>query len=605
MSTPHDPKLPLRLAFSHKEKAEVAIRQCDRSLKDGGIDRDHHTKLRAQYERELQLAKRTVERLIGIERARLETLEAQRRAALEEQLHLGERVNAGKLSAQDANTANRRLMQRLSELNAQIDISSNRVDTHTSEQVGGFIDLPFSEYVTAEVRSMDIGPRIAHDGEVRMRDWYLTGAFAVLAAAAVFLPWFDLSGTVSSLARPDNAVMAIASQSGISGALARFAWILYALLPFFGVLITAGRKVRLFGWGYLSLGLVMLALAAYPSLAVGVRGAAAASVVGLATAFRIGAVLYCASATGFIVLGAFRVSPPGDSLRHATSVSLALLGALAVVGLLAAFALIGVQSTAQVSFNAVLDEATRDRVSFAVNNEGRDPIACYFPLPADLSALSSSASDSHTFGMHVSVRERDRETFSAVQVSPQVWRFTQGPLPANGEMLVNPGTPLRGTLDLRQLTSLGVEPAVVRLQLLSVDGSLVNETEVALGERYLSTPGKIRDPLIIAPPPPRPTSSAGQKPEGNPAPATTTAAPAPSTYVEYVGAIGAQGVFRVHAQDGSGYEEVKTGEGGSISGGWSVETFTRQPSGVVFVHKQSGARVQAARGVVAELKAAG
>ncbi|MCC6156052.1 MAG: hypothetical protein IT367_19960, partial [Candidatus Hydrogenedentes bacterium] len=137
MPTPHDPKLPLRLAFSHKEKVEVAIRQCDRSLQDGGIDRDHHTKLRAQYERELQLAKRTIERLIGIERARLETLEAQRRAALEEQLHLGERVSAGKLSAQDANTANRRLTHRLAELNAQIEICRNRVETHTSEQVGG------------------------------------------------------------------------------------------------------------------------------------------------------------------------------------------------------------------------------------------------------------------------------------------------------------------------------------------------------------------------------------------------------------------------------------------------------------------------------------
>src|SRR5690606_18697567 len=114
--------------------------------------------------------------------------------------------------------------------------------------------------------------------------------------------------------------------------------VLYAVLPFAGVLMTAGRRLRLFGWAYLALGLVMLALAAYPSLAVGARGAAVVNIIGLASAFRLGAVLYCASALGFLVLGAFRASPAGDSLRHAAAVSLALLGALAAVGLLAAFA---------------------------------------------------------------------------------------------------------------------------------------------------------------------------------------------------------------------------------------------------------------------------
>ncbi|MCC6797394.1 MAG: hypothetical protein IT366_19930 [Candidatus Hydrogenedentes bacterium] len=603
MPTPHDPKLPLRLAFSHKEKAEVAIRQCDRSLQSGGIDRDHHTKLRVQYDRELQVAKRTIERLLGIERARLETLETQRRASLEEQLHLGERVSAGKLSAQNANTANRRLTQRLAELNAQIEICRGRAETHTSEQVGGFIDLPFSEYATAEARSLNISPRVSLNGNVRMRDWYLTGAFAVIAAVSVFLPWFDTAGAISSLARPDSAVVSIAVQSGISAPLSQLAWILYAVLPFAGVLMTAGRKVWLLGWGYLTLGLLMLALAAYPSLAVGARDAAAPSIVGLASAFRMGAALYCASALGFLVLGAFRVSPAGDSLRHATTVSLALLGALAGVGLLAAFALIGVQGTAQVTFSAVLDESTRDRVAFEVNNEGRDPISCYFPLPADLSGLKSSAIESHTFGMHVSVRERNREAFSAVQVSPQVWRFTQGPLPSSGEMLVNPGTALKGTLDLRQLSSLGVEAASVRLQLLALDGALVNETEVELGERYLSTPGKIRDPLIIAPPPPRPVSGGEPTPQEASTPAASTLPQVESAFVEYVGAIGAQGVFRVYAKGGGSFTEVKAAVEGTVLTGWSVESFSRQPSGAVLLHKESGARVQVARGVVSELTA--
>ncbi|MCC6152556.1 MAG: hypothetical protein IT367_02300, partial [Candidatus Hydrogenedentes bacterium] len=507
------------------------------------------------------------------------------------------------LSAQDANTANRRLTHRLAELNAQIEICRNRVETHTSEQVGGFIDLPFSEYVTAEIRSLDVAPMKAPGGEVRMRDWYLTGAFAVIAAVAIFLPWFDTVGVISSLARPDNAVIAIAAQSGISTSLAQFAWVLYAVLPFAGVLMTAGRRLRLFGWAYLALGLVMLALAAYPSLAVGARGAAVVNIIGLASAFRLGAVLYCASALGFLVLGAFRVSPAGDSLRHAAAVSLALLGALAAVGLLAAFALIGVQGAAQVTFSAVLDDSTRDRVAFAINNEGRNPISCFFPLPADLSGLNSSASESHTFGMHVSVRERNRESFSAVQVSPQVWRFTQGPLPASGEILVNPGTTLKGTLDLRQLTSLGVDPASVRLQVLALDGSLVNETEVELGERYLSAPGRIRDPLIIAPPPPRPASSGEQINEAANAPTAHSVSPVESSFVEYVGAIGTQGVFRVYAKDGSSFTEVKAEEGGVVSAGWSVESFTRQPSGAVLVHKESGGRVQVARGVVSELTA--
>ena len=188
MQTPHDTKLLLRLAYSHREKAEVAIRQCDRSVQEGGVDREHHVKLRASYERELQLAQRTIQRLLGVERARMETLEAQRRAALEEQLHLSERVTARRLTPQAANDANRRLSQRIADLDLQIDVSRSRVESRTSEELGGFIDLSFSEYLSAETRSMQTAARAGSPCPLPIPDWYYTVVLSVAPAVPLSFP---------------------------------------------------------------------------------------------------------------------------------------------------------------------------------------------------------------------------------------------------------------------------------------------------------------------------------------------------------------------------------------------------------------------------------
>lgn len=601
MPAPIDPKLPLRLAYSHREKAEVAIRQCDRSLQDGGVDTEHHTKLRAVYERELHQAQRTIDRLLGIEKARMESLEAQRRAALEEQLHLPERVTAGKISARDANDANRRLTQRLTELDAQIAVCRSRMESRTSEELGGFIDLSFSEYAAEEVRPIDAARQDATRDRSSLRDWYITSIVALIAAIAVFLPWFGKDGVTSSLITADGALVQLAAQAGLHAGIARFVWVPFAVTPFLGVLMTAGRNVKMFGWGFLLLGLVMLACAAFPGLVLGAGASESASIFYLLSSFRVGALLYCASAVGLIVLGAFRVSPPGDSLRHAIAVSLALLGAFGAIGLLAAVALLGVQGLAKVEFSATLDTTTNDRIVFSIANGGRDPVACFFPLPPDARSVTSLTNPSHTFGVHVGVRERGRDVFSTLPPSSRVWSFAQGPLPEDMQVLVNAGSVLKGNLDLRQLSAVGVDPVAVRIELVALDGSLIEQSEVVLDERYLSAPGPIRDPLIITPPPARPGPSA----PGAAADATPSA-PAEGRQqglnVEFVGAVAGRAIIRVYSPDGSTYEEAVAGPGELVAGEWTVESLVRQPSSVNMKHVDTGAAVQVIRGNIVRIE---
>ncbi|NUM53054.1 MAG: hypothetical protein HUU46_05370 [Candidatus Hydrogenedentes bacterium] len=566
------------------------------------MDTEHHAKLRAVYERELQSAQRTIQRLLGVEQARTESLEAQRRAVLEEQLHLPERVTAGKISARDANDTNRRLTQRLADLDAQIAVCRSRLESRTSEELGGFIDLSFSEYANEEIRPMGPSLRGLPAGGPRLRDWYYSSGLALVAAVAVFLPWLSKGGVTTSLATANGGLSQLAAQAGLHPGAARYAWIVFAVVPFIGVLMTAGRNVRLFGWGFLLLGLIMLAGGALPGLVLGASGSGQAGVVQMLTSFRVGAVLYCASAIAFIVLGAFRVSPPGDSLRHAITVSLALLGAVGAIGLLAAFALFGVQGMSRVTFRAVLDTATNDRIAFTIVNEGREPIACYFQMPSTSDGTASLARDSHTYDVRVAVREQGRDAFSTIPASSRVWNLVQGPLPEDQQMLVSAGSELKGSLDLRQLSALGVEPASVRIQLVSLDGSLVSEAEVELEDRYLSVPGPIRDPLIIAPPPPRPTAAAAAAP-AVPAPSgQTQPEPGEALRVEFVGAIGGKAIVHVFSPDGASYVEAVAGPGEPVTSDWVVESLVRQPSSVNMKHTKTGASAQVIRGNVVEIR---
>lgn len=600
MPATHDPKLPLRLAFSHREKAEAAIRQCDRSLQEGGVDAEHHAKLREVYERELRTAQRTVQRLLGVEQARMESLEAQRRAALEEQLHLPERVAAGKIAARAANDANRRLTQRLADIDNQIAVCRSRLESRTSEELGGFMDLSFPEYGSEESRPHGAGLPGTAESAARTRDWYYTTVFSIAAAVAVFLPWFGKHGVTSSLATADGGLAQLAVLAGLPEGLARFAWLLLAVVPFLGIAISAGRNTRVYGAGLLLLGLAMLAGAAFPALALGARGEGPATLMQLLASFRLGALVYCAGALGFIVLGAYRVSPPGDSLRHATAVSLALLGSVGGIGVLAALALLGAQGLPRVAFSAALDERTKDRIAFSIANDGRDPIVCYFPLPEGDTA--SPAPALRTFGLQLDVREKGRDTYSTVPPGSRVWDLAQGPLPDDRAMTINAGSALKGRVDLRQLSALGVEPAFVRLRLLSRGGSVAGETEVALDGRYLSAPGPIRDPLVIAPPPARPAAAAPATAAGT-APENKAVQAIPSMRVEFIGAVGGRAIIHVFSPDGSSFSEAIAGPGEPVAGGWTVESLERQPSSVNMTHAPSGASVRVIRGNVVEIRA--
>ncbi|MDZ4857858.1 MAG: hypothetical protein SGI88_02665 [Candidatus Hydrogenedentes bacterium] len=577
MPTPNDPKLPLRLAFSHREKADAAIRQCDRAFTQKSIDQQNHTAQRAAFVHERRVAQRTIERLTGIERARVEVLEAQRRAVLEEQVHLPERVAAHKLAAADANDANRRLTQRLAELEIQLATGKALAGARTAEELGGFIDLPITGYPPAESGAMDVTLRRREPNHAR--DWYAALAFAIFAGAAVFLPWMSKDGVTTSLATGGNELSRLATAADLPGSLARYAWIILAFLPFVGVIAAAGRRVTAVGWTFLLLGLIMLAAVTFPGLMLGARSAGPANVLQLMESFRVGAVIYSACALGFIVLGAYRVSPPGDSLKHAISVSLALLAAVGGVGLLAALALMGVQSMPEVSFTATLDEATRDRIAFTIHNDGRDSIACFFPMPSN-GLGASPAGRLRTFGLRLSIQETTASEFRESPPAPFVWRLAQGPSPQDEAVTIAPGTDLTGYLDVRELAVLGVEAGAARIELVRSDGSPIEHVDIPLSETYLSTPGAVRDPIMVPAPPPRPSVSA----PGQAQPRQETVIPetpaAPAIHVEYTGSIGGKAVIRVYSADGVVIDEHVVGPGDVVADGWQVVSVDRQPAAV-------------------------
>jgi len=579
MPIPSDPKLPLRLAFSHKEKAEAAIRQVEKAYADKSLDRRAHDSQRASFDRERVKAKRTLERLLGIERARVDALEAQRAAALEEQLHLPERVSAGKLSALDANDTNRRLVQRLAELNQQLEIGRARLEAQTSEQLGGYIDLPFAEYAAAEAGGSGLAIRAEDPG--RSRDWIIALTVALIASASVFLPWLSKNGVTSSLATSGGELARLAVEADLPAALARNAWVAFALLPFAGLLFTAGRSFRVTGWGFLILGLVMLAAGAFPGLMLGARGGGPSTLLHLTASFRPGALLYCACAMSLIVIGAFRVSPPGDTLKHAVSVSLALLAAVGGVGLLAALALLGVQGKAEASFTAAIDDSATDRVNFVLRNEGNGSIACFFPLPGNDEYVVSPVNDRHTFGMRLFIREKASNAYREAPAAPFVWRLAQGPIPEGQAVSINPGTDFTGYLDLRQFAELGVEANSARLALARRDGTIVNEVEVTLPERYLSAPGSIRETIVVAPPASRPVVASPEASVPETVEAVAQPAPVPSPrYVEFAGSIGEKVVVRIYEPEGTP-TEVVVGPGDLVIDNWKVDSIERRPPSFV------------------------
>lgn len=597
-----DPKLPFRLALSHREKANAALSRADRSYSKGEIDETQHANLRADYERERKLADRAVERLMGTERARLESLEAQRRTALEERLHLTERVAAGKLTARAANDENRRLTQRLAQIDEMLASCRELLDARTSEQAGGFIDLPFEGYRRAETESISGGgPRVSiessRDGS---RDWLIAMVIALVASLAVFLPWVTVGGDSRSLLGAGGALTRFTSQAGAFRFLSQSAWILYVAVPYAGVFL-GSRKGLSGGWGLLLIGVAMLAGAVVPGLLVATATIRPSAYVDLPSMIHVGPLIYVACGVALVVQGAVRVSPANDSLRHATFVSLALVGVLAGISLIVVLALHFLAADVRIHFEALIEPSSRDRVLLTFRNEGTGMAQVYVPWPdaftADRRVRSGSA-----VGLRLYVKERGDDGFRLAPYSKAVWTSAGAPVPESASFDLNAGLTIQSVLDLRQLSVLGVDAETIRLQLTRADGDLISEVDIPLGGRYLSPLPEDRQPTPSAVRADRPSTP--HTPNVHRESQTGQPPPVPPLFVAFTGTVGGRAVVQIHDHESSRVEDIVVAIGNELRSGWIVDSMSRQPASLTLTHAATGARVQLPRGEVLDLSQA-
>lgn len=597
-----DPKLPFRLALSHREKANAALSRADRAYAKGEVDEAHHANLRAGYERERKIADRAVERLMGAERARLESLEAQRRTALEEQLHLTERVAAGKLTARAANDENRRLTERLAQIDEMLASCRERLDARTSEQVGGFIDLPFEGYLRAETESITgSASRVSIESpRDNSRDWLIAMVIALVASLAVFLPWVTTGGGSLSLLGAGGVLTGFTSQGGPFRFLSQSAWILYVAVPYAGVFF-GSRKGLSGGWGLLLVGVALLAGAVVPGLLVGTATVRPSAYADLLSMIHVGPIIYAACGVALVVQGAVRVSPANDSLRHATFVSVALAGALAGIALMVVFALYLLAAEVRVRFDATMDSSSRDRVLLTFRNEGTGTAQIYVPWP-DAATTDRRARSGSAVGVRLYVKERGDDDFRLAPYSKAVWTAAGAPVTENASFDLNAGLTSQSVLDLRQLSVLGVDAETIRLQLTRADGELISEVDIPVGGRYLSPQPEDRQPtpsadLADRPSTPHTPSVRRETLLGQP-PA------APPLYVAFTGTVGGQPVVRIYDHESSRVEDIVVAIGNELHSGWIVDSMSRQPASLTLTHSATGARVQLPRGEILDLSEA-
>jgi hypothetical protein len=134
------------LALSHREKARAMMAEAEQAQAAGRLDAARYTALRDFYAKHLQDAESHLARLQEQERRRLDSLEHQLRATINEQARLVDRAMAGEVAPAKANELNRGFQHEIAALEGRIEASRQVLSATHAADLGPFVDRPLDDY---------------------------------------------------------------------------------------------------------------------------------------------------------------------------------------------------------------------------------------------------------------------------------------------------------------------------------------------------------------------------------------------------------------------------------------------------------------------------
>lgn len=590
-----DAALPLRLALSHREKANALLAETEAAFSRGLVDQ---TQLNAQRERYLheQIAANTeIARYRKLAEAHGETLRAELRACRHEQAHLPDRVSAGKLLPEQANDRNRVLAQRIEMLREELRNIETAVTAESPKDLGGFVDLPFDGYQQQILSLTSAAPKgTGGDAQLGPKRWELIAAIAVAAVCSIsiFLPWVVYRGVSVSLLHTG-----LDFGPGEANHLARLAWVAYVIVPWLAVVFLLRVSGPARGWSVLGTGILLLAAALVPVVLAGADRVHAEDIRQLFSALHVGPVVYAIAALLLIVIGSLRVSPWGDSLAHAATVSLSLVGVVAVIAGLFALVLFFGPEPGSVRFEATMRE-TGDAMRVICRNRGRDTIRVAVPWPEDGAEAIESLGDGPLYGIRVEIRETGADDFCVLPYSQQPWSRPRIPFLEGPAVEVRPGIDQELILDLRQISVVGADAEAVRLVFIRPGGSEADRFETPLSGQYLSPSAESREPYFLPKPntAPAPTHDHSEQPPGAESESESIERVISRGWLSFTGIVGEKIAIEVwdSAGNSSGTRLIQPGE--AIAEGWYLESVTSSPASIIVHHDPSGTQTSLPRG---------
>lgn len=137
----------LRLALSHREKAESLRSECAKAFAAGEIDRERHDSLMRFYHERLSLADHEIGQLRAETQARLDEARRELRRLQRGLGNLAKDTTTGRLPAGQAARRTTRISREIAGVEGDIALYERLLEVDKSAGVGGFIDRAIERYV--------------------------------------------------------------------------------------------------------------------------------------------------------------------------------------------------------------------------------------------------------------------------------------------------------------------------------------------------------------------------------------------------------------------------------------------------------------------------
>ncbi|MBI5094469.1 MAG: hypothetical protein HZB26_18785 [Candidatus Hydrogenedentes bacterium] len=571
-----EPRLRLRAALSHRDKAKLSIQECAQALASGAINKARHDSLYEFYSGHLRAAEQEVATARAEQRRHLDTLQSKLSAALDSQFGISERATSGILSATKANARNRELAADIERYRAAITECASLISANSAAELGGFIDLPLDQYAR---------PTLGEPAPVSRFQIAATYLLPVVMLFSAFLPWLKLGNDVRALLDIVPLLSSAGAAPDAPSDLLRFVWLPFVLIPLLAYPISLLRDHQNAGWGLILTGLGAVSAVLVPLGALSVNPGNPVSIVEFIVGLQFGAFAYLVSGAALALLGAFRLrlrSMPGEQ----TNRGVLLLAASGLLILLAGgVVLLFTPKPSAVVFEARPPDPATGQIVFSCNNRAPAPIELYVPWPEQgnrgMTGLQA------TYGVSVYVQLDNSSEFKLFPLSQDYWVRRGIPFPENRALRVDPQHTLDLALDTRRLQD--TTPAVQRIRLV------VARADGRTAYSFDSDPLPSRGAGASSSRAPDGLDADAPSSPGGAAPGSARGAAA-GTIVRYLGLVGEKIALSVTPQGSDRSKNVSVSAGDTVDDGWTLKEVVSQSSSIVLIEERTGKTISISRG---------